>query len=114
MPPGCGLGSARRPAALRPDGTLPPGFGGSDHWLWPHAALATVPRVDGERVVLLGPPPYRVTWEVSRRFPALAAEVQLVDVLSPFRVAERLGKLAGRPVPVALPAEPKAKLAKAA
>jgi hypothetical protein len=102
------------PAALRPDGTLPGGFGGSDHWLWPHAALAAVPRIDGERMILLGPPPYRVTWEVSRRFPALAAEVQLTEMLSPFRVAERLSKLAGRPVPVALPAEPRAKLAKAA
>jgi hypothetical protein len=102
------------PAALRPDGTLPEGFGGSDHWLWPHAALATVPRVEGERVILLGPPPYRATWEVTRRFPALPADVKLLDVLSPFRVAERLGKLAGRPVPVTLPADPKPRLAKAA
>jgi hypothetical protein len=70
--------------------------------------------VEGERVVLLGPPPYRATWEVMRRFPALPAEVQLLDVLSPFRVAERLGRLAGRPVPVTLPAEPKPRLAKAA
>jgi hypothetical protein len=102
------------PAALRSDGTLPLGFGGSDHWLWPNAPLASVPRIDGERVVLLGPPPYRATWEVSRRFPALPAEVQLADVLSPFRVAERLSNLAGRPVPVTLPAESKPRLAKAA
>jgi len=104
------------PAALRPDGTLPTGFGGSDHWLWPHATLASVPRVGGDRVVLLGPPAYRVTWEVSRRFPLLAAEVQLLDVLSPFRVADRLSELTGRPIPVAPPAttEPRPRLAKAA
>jgi hypothetical protein len=102
------------PSALRSDGTLPEGFGGSDHWLWPHTALASVPRIEGERVVLLGPPPFRATWEMSRRFPALPAEVRLLEVLSPFRVAERLGNLAGRPVPVALPAQPKQRLAKAA
>jgi hypothetical protein len=102
------------PAALRPDGTLPDGFGGSDHWLWPHATLAGVPRIDGERLVLLGPPPYRSTWEISRRFPALAAEVRLLEVLSPFRVAERLGHLTGTPVAPAARTEPKPALAKAA
>jgi hypothetical protein len=102
------------PAALRPDGTLPDGFGGSDHWLWPHAALATVPRIAGERVILLGPPAYRSAWEISRRFPALAAEVRLLEVLSPFRVAERLGQLTGTPLAPAPRTDPRPELAKAA
>jgi hypothetical protein len=79
--------------ALRPGGTLPDGFGGSDHWLWPHTPLAAVPAVGGERVVLLGPPAYRATWEVARRFPALPAEVRLIETLDPARVAERLAAL---------------------
>jgi hypothetical protein len=89
-----------RPAALQPDGMLAPGFRGCDHWLWGRQPLADVPRIDGERVVLLGEPAYRQTWEVERRFPAMPAEVRLLDVLSPFRLLERLGRLAGRPIPV--------------
>ena len=92
-----------RPSAVRPDGSLPGGFRGSDHWLWGHEPLAAVPRVDGERVVLLGEPAFRRTWEVERRFPAMPAELRLLRVLSPFQVAERLSRLAGQPVPVRVP-----------
>ena len=102
------------PDALETDGTLPEGFGGSDHWFWPHTPLADVPRLEGERTILLGPAPYHITWEVSRRFPALAADVQLVEVLSPFRVAERVGRLTGHHVPARVPEEPKHNVAKAA
>ena len=89
-----------RPGAVRPDGTVAQGFGSCEHWLWGWEPLANAPRVDGERVVVLGTPGYRTMWEVERRFPALAAEAELLQVLSPFQVAERLGRLAGRPVPV--------------
>jgi len=89
-----------KPSALRTDGTVPDGFRGCLHWLWGPDALAAVPRVDGERVVLLGERAYPTTWEVERRFPSLSAAATLLDVLSPFQVAERLGRLAGRPVPV--------------
>ena len=104
-----------QPAALQPDATLPPGFRGCDHWLWGRQPLADVPRIDGERVVLLGDPAYRQTWEVERRFPAMSAEVRLLDVLSPFRVLDRLVKLGGRPLPAREP-EPAAEpaLARAA
>ncbi|MDB5311769.1 MAG: hypothetical protein JWO38_5971 [Gemmataceae bacterium] len=88
-----------KPSAVRPDGTVPDGFRGCDHWLWGSAPLATTPRVDGERVVVLGETAFKMTWEVERRFPEMAAEAQLLQVLSPFQVAEWLGELAGRPVP---------------
>jgi len=102
------------PGALYPNGALPTGFGGSEHWLWPETPLGSVSRINGERVLLIGPPAYRATWEVSRQFPALAAEVQLREVLNPFQVAERLGKLTGTVVGIAAHAEPKPTLAKAA
>lgn len=89
-----------RPEAMRPDGTLVHGFCGSGHWLWGWEPLAAAPRVDGERTILLGEPVFPQIWEVERRFPAMAAETELLDVLNPFQVAERLGRLAGRPVPV--------------
>lgn len=92
-----------RPLALRTDGTVPAGFRGSDHWVWGHHALSCVPRIDDERVLLLTEPAFRRTWEVERRFPAMAAEVRLLQVLGPFEVAARLGRIAGRPVPARAP-----------
>ncbi len=81
-----------RPAALRPDGTLPEGLSGYEHWVWGHESLAAVPRVNGERVLLLGPPAYPATWDVAPRFPGLAASVELLEVLAPAAVAARLGR----------------------
>jgi hypothetical protein len=101
-------------AAIQPDGTLPQGLRGCDHWLWPAMPLAAVPRVAGERVVLLGPPAYRASWEVGVRFPGLVADLRVVEVLGPFRVAEQLTRLTGKPI-VARPREEQGyKLAKAA
>ncbi len=102
------------PAALQSDGSLPQGFGGSDHWLWPNSPLGRVPRIGGERVVLLGPSAYQATWEVTRRFPLMPAEVQLLEELNPFRTAEWLSKLTGNAVPPMPQREPEPALAKAA
>jgi hypothetical protein len=103
-----------RPSAVRPDGSVPGGFRGSDHWLWGHQALSGVPRVDGERVLLLCEPAFRQTWEVERRFPAMPAEVRLLHALSPFQVADRLGRVVGRPVPVRVPEPDRTRRSKAA
>lgn len=87
------------PAALLANGALPEGFGGCGHWLWPATPLAAVPRIDGERVVLLGPPAYAASWEVAARFPGLAADVRIIETISAFRVAERLSRFTGKPIP---------------
>lgn len=79
--------------AVRADGSLPGDFGGSDHWLWPHTPLSAVPACGGERIVLLGPPAYRATWEVARRFPALPAEVRVLETLDAAQVRERVAAL---------------------
>ena len=86
-------------AALDGRDRLPEGFAGSAYWLWPHTPLATVPRIDGERLILVGPPAYRLTWDVSRRFPALAAELRLDEVLHPAAVQDWLARLGGVPRP---------------
>lgn len=91
------------PAAIRPDGSLPSAMGGCEHWLWPTTPLASVPRIHGERIVIAGPPAFPATWAVTRRFPSLTANLRLVETLSPFRVADRLTQLAGRPVSAAIP-----------
>jgi len=103
-----------RPSAVRPDGSVPAGFRGSDHWVWGHQSLASVPRIDGERVLLLAEPAFPRTWEIGRRFPAMAAELRLLQVLGPFQVAERLGRIVGRPVPLRAPQPERVRQAKAA
>lgn len=102
------------PAALRPDGTLPTGMAGCQHWLWPATPLASVPRVNGERIVLIGPPAFAAKWDVARRFSAVVAETCLIETLSPFRVAERLARLIGHPIAPAPQRGPAPVLSKAA
>jgi hypothetical protein len=92
------------PAALRPDGTLPAGFAGCKDWLWPTQPLATVPRIGGERVVLVGPAVVRHATDFEPRFPELRAESEVIQTLNPFQTTEALSRLAGRPVPLAPPA----------
>ncbi|MEO2089611.1 MAG: hypothetical protein ABGY75_08970 [Gemmataceae bacterium] len=70
-----------RPTALRPDGTLPRGFAGSDHWVWGEQSPAALPLESGERVVLLGEPAFAAEWDVGRKFPRLNAEVERVEAL---------------------------------
>lgn len=103
-----------RPSALQPDGSLPAGFRGCDHWLWGTQPLAAVPRIDGERIVLIGTPAFRQTWEIERRFPAMAADVRLLEVFSPFRTLERLSTLLGQPLRMKEPASAAPALARAA
>lgn len=86
------------PAALTGEGTLPAGFGGCGRWLWPALPLAAVPKANGERVVLLGPPAFRATWEVGRRFPAMPAELRVLEVLGPAELSRELSRLTGRTV----------------
>lgn len=71
-----------RPSALRSDGTLPRGFGGSDWWVWGHECPSVLPAEKGERVVLLGEPTYRAGWQAGRKFPRMAGEVEVVERLS--------------------------------
>lgn len=91
------------PAAIRADGTLPPGFAGCEHWLWPTQPLASVPRINGERVVLVGPAVVRHSLDVPPRFPALAVESDVIQTLNAFQTADLLSRLCGAPVPVQAP-----------
>ena len=90
-------------AAIQPDGSLPTGMAGCGLWLWPTMPLAGIPRVNGTRVVLLGPPAKPMKWEVKARYAGMSAELRVVEGLSPFQVAEQLTRLTGKlisPVPL--------------
>jgi len=84
-----------RPAALRPDGTLPPPFRAAELWLWGHESPADVPAVGGERVVLLGDPPYPRAWPAGRRFPLIRGELEVLEVLGAGAAGDRIRALAG-------------------
>jgi hypothetical protein len=81
-----------QPSALRPDGTLPRGFGASDSWVWGEQSPTVLPLEKGERVVLLGEPAYRRGWEVERKFPRLNGELDVTERLSASAVTEWLAK----------------------
>jgi hypothetical protein len=86
-----------RPAALRPDGTLPAGFAGTRHWFFGPEPLAAIPRVGDERTLLIGPPAFAAEWEVERRLPRVNAGLELVEVLTEADVARWLEVQTGRP-----------------
>lgn len=78
--PGAARWQFYRPAAVAADGSLPEGFAGYAHWLWPAQPLATVARRGGERVVYAGPPAFPASLEVEERFPGLVAEGEVIGV----------------------------------
>jgi hypothetical protein len=85
-----------RPEALLPDGTLPPGFVGSDDWLWGPEPLTALPRVDGERTVLLAEPTVRASWDAVRRLSWLNGELDVVEVMTAAEVTGWLEARTGR------------------
>lgn len=92
-------------AAIQPDGTLPTGFARCEHWLWPTQPLTAIPRVNGERVVLVGPAAVRASLDVDPRFPALAVEREVVQILTVLQVTEELSRLCGHSLPIGVPEE---------
>jgi hypothetical protein len=74
---------------------LPPGFTGSDDWLWGPEPLAAIPFMDGERTVLLGEPVSAMAWEAVSRFPFPAERLDVLETLNEREVAEWTQKQMG-------------------
>lgn len=64
---------------LQPDGRLPDGINGHEHWLWNEAFPCDIPQLDETRIVLLGPPPYERVWRAGRAFVNMAGSVELQE-----------------------------------
>ena len=64
--------------AVQPDGSLSSDL---DHWIWGEGVPADIHSFEGQRVILLTPPPYQRTWTVGRRFPDLIAELVVTEIL---------------------------------
>jgi hypothetical protein len=88
------------PAALQSDCTLVAGFAGCEHWLWPTQPLSAITRINGERVVLVGPAIVNPSLEVEPRFPTLKTESEVIETLNTFQATETLSRLCGTPLPV--------------
>lgn len=84
---------------VRPDGTLPEGTDGNEHWVWNEGVPADIRPFEGQRVVVLGPAPYSRTWRAGRTFGGLAPELTVEEQLSPAAVQDWLGRLATAPRP---------------
>lgn len=86
--------------ALTADGTVPGGLAGVEHWLWPGDALAAIPRVQGERILLLGEPVYPLSWPAVRRAPLVQGRLTVLERYSPSQVTHWLEARIGRSLPV--------------
>lgn len=82
------------PAVLRAGG-LASGLSGCAHWLWPTQPLSAVPRVGGERVVVVGPATVPAALDFDPPFPGLAVECERVQTLTAEQVADASARLAG-------------------
>ncbi len=78
--------------ALAPDGTLPSRVD-PEHWVWGEGRPADIPRFEGQRVVLLGPPSYRRDWRTARGFAALGVSITLKAELTPDEVSRWLTRM---------------------
>jgi hypothetical protein len=80
-------------SGLQPDGCLPEGQTGSDHWIWNEGCPADIVPFEGRRVVLLGPPPYVRHWRAGRAFLGMVGELTVERRLSEAEVADWLNRL---------------------
>ncbi len=78
---------------LKADGTLRDPMSGSSHWIWNEGVPADIPPFEGERVVLLGPPPYPRSWTAGRRFPSMVGDLRVERVLTRGEVRDLLGRI---------------------
>ena len=61
---------------------------GLGNWIWNEGRPADIPRLEGERVVVLDPPPYVRSWTAGRAYPLMRPSLEVQRVL-PAGEAER-------------------------
>ncbi|WP_188191729.1 hypothetical protein [Nonomuraea sp. SYSU D8015] len=63
-------------------------------WIWNEGRPADIPRLNGVRVVVLGPPPYERSWSPGRMYPMMRPSMRLRRILPPEEAAAWLAKVA--------------------
>ena len=81
--------------ALHPDGTLPNAgdLSTSKDWIWMEGIPADIELFEGQRVILLGPPPYARILQPGRCFEGMIANVRVESKMTEAEVEEWLAKL---------------------
>lgn len=80
--------------ALRPDGTLPPPGEATKTWIWMEGIPADIESFEGQRIVLLGPAPYKRHWHPGRCFEGMPADARVVSQLSDVEYRQWIARLA--------------------
>ncbi|WP_308011972.1 hypothetical protein [Actinacidiphila acidipaludis] len=68
--------------------------GADGEWIWNEGNPADIPVVDGVRLVVLDPPPYRRGWAAGRFFPGMTGELVYERALAPEESAALLARVA--------------------
>ncbi|MDX2679350.1 hypothetical protein [Streptomyces soliscabiei] len=68
--------------------------GADGEWIWNEGKPADIPVVDGVRLVILDPPPYRRSWDAGRFFPGMTGELVFDHALAPEESAALLARVA--------------------
>ncbi|WP_189002254.1 hypothetical protein [Deinococcus roseus] len=68
----------------------------SENWIWGEGTPADIPILEDRRVILLGPPTYRRTWNSMRMFDALKADLKVTRVLNERQVRSWLERITNR------------------
>ncbi|MCF2531814.1 hypothetical protein [Yinghuangia soli] len=63
-------------------------------WIWNEGCPADIPVVDGERLLILDPPPYGRAWQATRFYPQIAGDLVLEKVLDRAEADAYLAKAA--------------------
>jgi hypothetical protein len=84
---------------MRPDGTLAEGTDEHEHWIWSEGVPADIAALDGQRIVLLAPPPYPAAFNAGRRFPAMVGDLRVVGTLTSEEVRTWLQRIAAAAKP---------------
>jgi hypothetical protein len=61
-------------------------------WIWNEGRPADIPLFEGERVVILDPPPYPRVWTAGRIYPLMQPMLRVDDQLAPAEAAARLAQ----------------------
>ncbi|MFD4033172.1 hypothetical protein ACFWVP_22335 [Streptomyces sp. NPDC058637] len=82
-----------RPGMVPTTGSFNP-VGADGEWIWNEGNLSDIPVVDGVRLVVLDPPPYRRSWDAGRFFPKMTGELVYERALRPEESAALLTRVA--------------------
>jgi hypothetical protein len=92
-PPPVAIAAATDGEDLTPPGGIHGQFNLVDaygEWIWNEGRPADIPLLEGQRVIVLDPPPYERSWNAGRLYPLMRPELRLDRVLSPEEAAHWL------------------------